>query len=34
MALECDAKLERKPTCGLDIDKRTQANFHQCTPKS
>ena len=34
MALECDAKLEKKPTYGLDVDKRNLANFHQCTRKS
>ena len=34
MTLECDAKFEKKLTCGLENDIRNLANFHQCTRKS
>ena len=29
MALKNDAKFEEKLTCGLEIDMRNMANFHQ-----
>ena len=34
MALECDADLEEKLTCGLENDMRNLENFHQSTQKS
>ena len=34
MTLECDAIFEEKLTCGLEIDMRNLANFHQSTPNS
>ena len=34
MLLECDAKFEGKPTCGLENDMRNLANFHQSTRNS
>ena len=29
MTLECDAKFEEKPNCGVENDMKDLANFHQ-----
>ena len=34
MTLESNAKFQEKLTCGLEIDMRNLANFHQSTQKS